>query len=130
MAYTKTNWVNEGPPAIDADNLNKIEDGIYDNSIQIEALQNDTVIYQAGSMSWSAGTPGTRGQQKAIDIRKPGYEPVSATVSYIADSSAVLPIAFFSSNMETLYVNLYRANTAAYSSSGNAVSVKVYYRKV
>jgi len=30
MAYTKTNWVNGGPPAIDATNLNKIEQGIYD----------------------------------------------------------------------------------------------------
>lgn len=26
MAYSKTNWVNEGPPAISAENLNKIED--------------------------------------------------------------------------------------------------------
>ena len=32
MAYTKTTWVNEGPPAIDADNLNKIEDELYNVS--------------------------------------------------------------------------------------------------
>lgn len=32
MAYTKTNWVNEGPPAIDADNLNKIEDSVFESS--------------------------------------------------------------------------------------------------
>lgn len=30
MAYTKTQWVNNQPPAIDAENLNKIEQGIYD----------------------------------------------------------------------------------------------------
>lgn len=30
MAYTKTQWVNNQAPAIDADNLNKIEQGIYD----------------------------------------------------------------------------------------------------
>ena len=29
MAYTKTTWVNNQAPAINADNLNKIEDGIY-----------------------------------------------------------------------------------------------------
>lgn len=32
MAYTKTNWVNEGPPAIDADNLNKIENSVFESS--------------------------------------------------------------------------------------------------
>ena len=29
MAYAKTNWVNEREPAINAENLNKIEEGIY-----------------------------------------------------------------------------------------------------
>ena len=32
MAYTKTNWVNGGPPALSAENLNKMEDSIYDSS--------------------------------------------------------------------------------------------------
>lgn len=35
MAYTKTNWVNEGPPAISADNLNNIEDGVEANDIRV-----------------------------------------------------------------------------------------------
>ena len=30
MAYTKTTWVNDESPDIDADNLNKMEQGIYD----------------------------------------------------------------------------------------------------
>ena len=29
MAYTKTNWVNDSVPAINAFNLNKIEEGIF-----------------------------------------------------------------------------------------------------
>lgn len=37
MAYNKTNWVNENEPAINADNLNKIEAGIEDNSLQLES---------------------------------------------------------------------------------------------
>lgn len=37
MAYNKTNWVNENEPAINADNLNKIETGIEDNSLQLES---------------------------------------------------------------------------------------------
>lgn len=32
MAYSKTTWVNGGPPALSAENLNKMEDGIYDSS--------------------------------------------------------------------------------------------------
>ena len=28
MAYTKTNWVNNNEPAINADNLNHLEDGV------------------------------------------------------------------------------------------------------
>lgn len=34
MAYTKTNWVNGGAPAINATNLNKIEQGIYDTDVK------------------------------------------------------------------------------------------------
>lgn len=30
MTYVKTNWVNDNPPAINAANLNKIEQGIYE----------------------------------------------------------------------------------------------------
>lgn len=30
MSYTKTNWKNNSTPALNASNLNKIEQGIYD----------------------------------------------------------------------------------------------------
>lgn len=32
MAYSKTTWANGGPPALSAENLNKMEDSIYDSS--------------------------------------------------------------------------------------------------
>ena len=32
MAYSKTQWVNGGPPALSAENLNKMEDSIYNSS--------------------------------------------------------------------------------------------------
>lgn len=35
MSYTKTVWVDGAPPAVNATNLNKIENGIYENSIGI-----------------------------------------------------------------------------------------------
>ena len=35
MSYTKTTWTDGAPPAINATNLNKIENGIYENSIDL-----------------------------------------------------------------------------------------------
>ena len=35
MSYIKTNWQNDQAPAINATNLNKIEDGIYNNDALI-----------------------------------------------------------------------------------------------
>jgi len=40
MAYTKTEWVNGTSPNINANNLNKIEQGIYDNDTHIGNLDN------------------------------------------------------------------------------------------
>lgn len=35
MSYSKTNWVDGSAPAVNAKNLNKIEQGIYENSLDI-----------------------------------------------------------------------------------------------
>ena len=45
MAYTKTNWINDSVPAINADNLNKIEQGIY------EVHENTKLSYAAMNTS-------------------------------------------------------------------------------
>lgn len=57
MAYTKTNWVNEGPPAISADNLNKIEDGIFNAAANIDAILTDlTITAPTVTVSTTTGT--------------------------------------------------------------------------
>lgn len=38
MAYTKTNWVNDSAPAINADNLNKIEQGIKSCADELDGM--------------------------------------------------------------------------------------------
>lgn len=43
MAYSKTTWVNNSPPAISADNLNKMEQGIYDNDSAVTTLASSKV---------------------------------------------------------------------------------------
>lgn len=55
MAYTKTNWVNNTTP-INETNLNKIEQGIYDNSLVVEAVTNklnptDTETYKTAELT-------------------------------------------------------------------------------
>jgi len=40
MSYTKTQWVNGSSPYINANNLNKIEQGIYDNDTHIGDITN------------------------------------------------------------------------------------------
>lgn len=55
MSYTKTNWVNNITP-IDKNNLNKIEQGIYDNSLVVDAVTNtlnptDTETYKTASLT-------------------------------------------------------------------------------
>ena len=50
MAYTKTTWQNDQAPAINATNLNKIEQGIFDNDalaskiLEILGIDNDTWV--------------------------------------------------------------------------------------
>ena len=40
MAYTKTNWNNDQAPAINATNLNKIEQGIFNNDALLSSIMN------------------------------------------------------------------------------------------
>ena len=41
MSYTKTNWVNGQAPAINADNLNKIENKLYDLDSSVSSLDTN-----------------------------------------------------------------------------------------
>ena len=55
MSYTKTQWVNNTTPINDT-NLNKIEQGIYDNSLVVDAVTNtinptDTETYKTAELT-------------------------------------------------------------------------------
>lgn len=52
MAYTKTQWVNGQAPAIDADNLNKIENGIYSNTVKLDSI-TDYIEEEGTSGIWT-----------------------------------------------------------------------------
>ena len=71
MAYTKTEWVNDSEPAINAANLNKIEQGIADaHAIVAEpgpkgdkGDKGDTGAKGAKGDKGDPGTPGTKGDK-------------------------------------------------------------------
>lgn len=88
-----------------------------------------TVEYGSGTVSISSGTVGTRGAQNSVDISLSGYTPVACSISYVANSSSVLPVVFFGGSLSTLYFNFYRATSSSYSSSDNAARALVLYIK-
>lgn len=56
MAYTKTTWTNSSAPAINANNLNKIENALYDIDNRVEGLTDAilNLVYPVGCYYWSS----------------------------------------------------------------------------
>lgn len=52
MAYTKTTWVNDESPDIDADNLNKMEQGIYDAQYPDGGSEGQLLARTATGKAW------------------------------------------------------------------------------
>lgn len=52
MAYTKTTWVNDQQPDIDADNLNKMEQGIYDAQFPDGGTEGQLLARTANGQGW------------------------------------------------------------------------------
>ena len=71
MPYQKTQWINNNEPSINAQNLNKIEQGIYDNSIAVETqeglLDGHTVRADVPSNAVFTDTTYTAGQNVQIN---------------------------------------------------------------
>lgn len=86
MAYTKTTWVNEGPPAIDADNLNKIENGIYNNEIKIDSIQD-----------WLTKNIRT-GITSSVSVPAGGYTDIPVTLSPAMDSAPQVMATLYSTS--------------------------------
>ena len=117
MAYTKTTWTNDAPPAINATNLNKIEQGIYNaqdtadiNAADITALETllATGYMIVGTTTVSASTTSS--------IADKATGSVSATFTAISGADMYIA-AFLSSN--------YGIATANPTISGTSISATV-----
>lgn len=103
--------------------LRDATDGV--NIWTLHEIVTDTFTFS--DVSYTAGTIGTRGAQKSVNISKTGYRAIGATIGSISDSTAFIPAVFFNSesNPTVLYGNFYRTATSA--KSGLSMTVIVTY---
>lgn len=88
MAYTKTNWVNGGPPAISAENLNNIEDGINNNDLAISALASRLDVgIQCGTIAGESIASGSY-RQVSVTFSEPMQSVPVVVVGLTTNSTA------------------------------------------
>lgn len=110
MAYTKTNWVNNGTPPLSAANLNNIENGIYncDNAI------NHLATYSTTETPVGTWTDGRVIYRKVLN-NVPFGTASTATAMGISNLSKVLKVeGMLNEHPINFYVNF--SGTAYFSS--------------
>ena len=101
MAYTKTVWVDNQAPAINADNLNKIENGIAANDVAATKNAADIVTAKADIATKASGYPYT------ITLTAAGWSNNTQNAA-IAKATAT----------NSIVVSPIPANQSAYSDAG------------
>lgn len=132
MPYEKTMWNNDNPPAISADNLNKIEQGLHDaHAIIDEKLTEYSAMIQPSS-GWKTQQNVTGMFKLSGFVHFTGYfydkdpfDPANSTLCVIPEGfRPKYPIGFrvpvkngkfvsieYDSNTGTLYILQNQANT-------------------
>ncbi len=77
--YNKTTWVNDTAPAIDATNLNKIEQGIFDS------VRQDGSTTMSGQLVTTAGSASTPAIAPTGDSNTGIFFPAANTVAFAID---------------------------------------------
>ena len=99
MAYTKTTWVNGSAPPLSAENLNKIEDGIYNahaeltsQDARLDALENYAVVEAGTSGGWAYKkyADGTMVAEKDCTTSSPSWSQVGSSGIY-SNPTALTP---------------------------------------
>lgn len=87
MAYVKTIWENlpsESTP-INASNLNKMENGIYDNSVAIETI-NASINNIKGTVLWTNPSPTSTFAEQTITLSSNDFD-IYEIFYYVATSN-------------------------------------------
>lgn len=111
--------------------VDEVNEKVNDNAGDIAEL-NDKYYYKDYdfTLSFAAGTPGTRGAQGSYPLDT-GATAVGCIITYVASSDRYIPIVFTSGSSgagPSIYCNLYRSDSSA-CDSRNQVSARVLYRR-
>lgn len=121
MAYNKTVWTNDTAPAINADNLNKIEQGIYDAIEQISDVNGELLDSMEYVESYNLINPDNIENGYFYNLAGTRQESSS-----YACTDKIIPVnqgdvlRFYSSGVASnmRYVTAYNAEGSAVSASG------------
>jgi hypothetical protein len=113
MDYTKTTWVNGSTSPINATNLNKIEDGIYNSAVAITSMDVDIGTLQEDM---------TTAQQDIIDINAEiGSMVLGATMTTNANTATATGFYYAADTATNLpTVNAYSIITAPFDATNLA----------
>lgn len=80
--------------------------GVIKKNVVLQYVEEDI------SVSFTAGTIGTRGFQKRLNTQAPSDKRlIGSTITYVADSSSIIPVLLAAGS--DLYLNCYRATSEA-----------------
>lgn len=146
MAYTKTTWSNVPSTSspFTADNMNKIEQGIYDNSLGVEKIGDITLLNTTDKTSVvnainevngkikSANITGTTNQNGEVNVTNFNSNFTPSTI-LILSVKVLDKIPFITTNATgtTLFVG-FRNRGTTYSpvSNGTSISFAIYYIEI
>lgn len=103
MAYTKTTWVDNSAPAIDAENLNKIEQGIYDahtgkqdrlvSGTNIKTINGNSILGSGNLVIEGGGGGGGGSETDPIFTASPAYDIAYADITSWNGKASVTSLA-------------------------------------
>jgi len=125
MAYTKTTWRNNQSPAINADNLNHIEEGIYEahQDIATNTQNIENLTTQTGANTSAISLEITQRQQ-ADTAETLARENADNLLSARMDTFTQLPSGSTSGDAELMDIRV-GADGVTYPTAGDAVRGQV-----
>lgn len=107
-------------------NLKKLFSKVLDNLTYLNSMIV-TEEYDLGVITYTAGTVGSTYTVLSTDIAKPGYTAVSVSIRYVS-SSVVGFCPFFNSTRTTLYTQIIRRASSAFTATYNAYAIVTYIK--
>lgn len=125
MAYTKTTWRNNQSPAINADNLNHIEEGVYEahQDIATNTQNIENLTTQTGANTSAIALEKTQRQQ-ADSAETLAREQADNLLSARMDTFTQLPSGSTSGDAELIDIRV-GADGVTYPTAGDAVRGQV-----